>query len=358
MLRAFLAGADVHQHVVAVFVAHALSGGFHRTRHLSVRKAQAMLAHLAHQLVVAHLQIVAAVCLREVVPDLRTRRRRADDAQPAARRRGAFLREDLNAVAHLQLVRQRHDLAVGLGTNAVVADLGVNGVGEVDRSGTRTQALDLALRGEHEHLVGIKVDLQVFQELARILGFILPVNHLSKPRQLLIELGVLALLAAVFLIQPVSRDTELAFLVHFLGADLNLKRLAGRADDRGVQALVHVELRHGDVVFETPGHRVPQRMHRAQRRVTVLNGLHDQAHGDQVEDLAELLVALGHFLIDRVQVLGTAHDLGLDADLLHLVVQKVDDLLQVCLARCAAFSNQALDLLILRGLKVVERQVL
>src|SRR5699024_12793193 len=58
---------------------------------------------------------------------------------PVARGACAFLREDLHAIAQLQLVGQRHDGAVDLRPHAVVAHLGVDGVGEIHgrRSGDR-----------------------------------------------------------------------------------------------------------------------------------------------------------------------------------------------------------------------------
>ena len=146
--------------------------------------------------------------------------------------------------------------------------------------------------------------------------------------------------------------------MHLLGTNLHLKRPASWADDRGVQALVHVELRHGDVVFESPWHRVPQRVHRAQRRVAILHRLHDDAHGDEVVDLREAFALVHHLLVDGIQMLRTAHDLADDVDLLHLVVQRVDHFAQVLLALGARLGDHAADLLVLVGFEVVEGKVL
>ena len=95
--------------------------------------ADAVLLHFARQAVAAYLQIVGAARLAEEPADLVARRGRLHDVQPVARRRGALLREDFHAVAQLQLVGQRHDGAVHLRAHAVVAHLGVDGVGEIDR---------------------------------------------------------------------------------------------------------------------------------------------------------------------------------------------------------------------------------
>jgi hypothetical protein len=63
----------------------------------------------------------------------------------------------------------------------------------------------------------------------------------------------LAMPTAPFFVHPVGGDAVLRRLVHLVGTDLDLERLARGTDDRGVQGLVHVELGHGDIVFETPG---------------------------------------------------------------------------------------------------------
>ena len=71
----------------------------------------------------------------EPLADLVAGPRRRDEAQPVLRRPGGLdlRREDLARVAARQLVVERHQPAVDLGADAGVADLGVHGVGEVDR---------------------------------------------------------------------------------------------------------------------------------------------------------------------------------------------------------------------------------
>ncbi len=87
-------------------------------------------------------------------PDLVARPGAGDELQPIARRslRG-LRREDLDYVPGLQLVGERHDPAVDLRSDAAMADVGVDGIGEVDGRGACRQALDLALRGEDVDLV-------------------------------------------------------------------------------------------------------------------------------------------------------------------------------------------------------------
>ena len=51
---------------------------------------------------------------------------------------------------------------------------------------------------------------------------------------------------------------ELRDAVHLMRADLDLDRLTGVRDDRRVERLVAVRLRHRDVVLEAARHRLPQ----------------------------------------------------------------------------------------------------
>ena len=152
MLRAFLPRADVDKHVIRAFVTHVLGDRLDCTHRVGARDADAVLLHLARQAIAAYLQVVGAARFTEEPANLVARRGRLHDIQPVARRRGALLREDFHAIAQLELVGQRHDGAVHLRAHTVVAHLGVDGVGEIDRRGARPQAHDLAFRGEHEHL--------------------------------------------------------------------------------------------------------------------------------------------------------------------------------------------------------------
>ena len=86
--------------------------------------------------------------------------------------------------------------------------------------------------------------------------------------------------------------------VHFLGADLNLDALAARTDHRGVQALVHVGLGHGDVIFKTPGDRFPDGVHEAKHGITFADGFDDNAEGYQIVDLIDGQALDAHLVVD------------------------------------------------------------
>ena len=88
------------------------------------------------------------------------------------------LRDDLHDVAVLQPRPQRHHAAVDPRAHALVADIGVNAVREVDRRGAARKRPHFALRREDVDLFGIQVDLEVLQELLRVAHLLLDFEEL------------------------------------------------------------------------------------------------------------------------------------------------------------------------------------
>jgi hypothetical protein len=60
---------------------------------------------------------------------------------------------DLHLIAVAQRCRQRHVAAVHVGAHCRIADIGMHGVGEIQRRGTMRQGDQAALGAEAEHLI-------------------------------------------------------------------------------------------------------------------------------------------------------------------------------------------------------------
>ena len=244
--------------------------------------------------------------LLDEVADLLARPRRDHEVEPVAAGRVAGLRHDLDDVAVLQAGAERHHLAVHARADAAVADVGVNGVGEVERRRAAWERLDLAFRREDVDLLRVEVDLQVVDELLRIADLLLPLEQLAHP----LEVPLVALVAdAAFLVLPVRGDAFLGLLVHLLGPDLHLERRALLADDRRVQRLVAVGPRHRDEVLDAARHRRPGVVDDAERGVAVLHRPGDDPQRDEVVDLLELDLLFLQLLPDAVEALDAAVDL-------------------------------------------------
>ncbi|MNM95967.1 hypothetical protein D3C81_1084300 [compost metagenome] len=113
----------------------------------------------------------------EVMPDRRARLARADEGEPRRIRLRVRRRHHLDDIAALQLGAQRQQLVVDLDRHALVAQVAVHRVGEVQRRGAARQCADMALRREHVDRVREQVDLDVLQELLRVAGLALDVQQ-------------------------------------------------------------------------------------------------------------------------------------------------------------------------------------
>ena len=302
--------------------------------------------------------VLVAVLALEPLADLFAGVTGADDVQPVARRAVlALRRDDLDDVAVLESIVERDEPVVHLRADRAVADVGVDAIGEVERRRAGRQVLDVALGREHEDLVLEDVELDALDELGRVRlrDVALPVHELAQPG----ELGVvLAVGLGAFLVAPVGGDADLGHLVHLVGPDLDLERLAVDGDDRGVERLVEVVLGDGDVVVELARDRSPDAVDDAERRVAVAHVLDEQADGVDVVDLAELRALALHLLPDAVDVLGSALDVGLDAGGLELRLELGDRAVDVGLAALAPRVEELGELAEALGLERLEREVL
>ena len=298
--------------------------------------------------------VLLAPLLLEPDANLLRGSRRLDEAQPVAARSMRSLRgEDLEDVTVLELVVERHHAAVGLGADAAMPNLGVDPVGKIDGRRARRQGQHVPFRGEDEHLVAKDVDLDGVYELLGVEHFLLPVHQLAQPGEALVHLAVV--LAALF-VGPVGRHAPLRRPVHLLGANLDLHRLAAVADHGGVQRLVPVRLRHRDVVLETAGNRLPERVDDTQGAVAILDGIGQHADRGEIVDILELLPH-GELARDAVDVLGPPRGIGLDADAGQLAFQDLLDVVDGGLPLLPLACDLLDDLAVLVGMQLGEGEV-
>ena len=333
---------------------------------------QVVSAHGPGQLFAAGFNCLFPPFLGEPLADLVACTRRSDKGQPVAAGACVFVLrgEDLNNVAVLQRGVQRQKSSVDAGADCLVPHLGVNGVGEVNRRRTGRQRNDVALRCEGVDVLRTDLVAQAVEKFIRVLDVLLPVHQLTQPRHLVDFTAVAdfrspgpgspksSCSAAPVLVLPVGCDTELCPAVHFAGANLNFNRLAVRADHSRVQTLVHVELRHRNVVLEATGNRTPVRVDKAKNRIAFADGFNQHAHAHEVVDVFEIVAADDHLLVDRVVVLGPAGDVRINVRFSKFRTEFLRDDAQVFVAFGSAFGHQAHNLGIHLGVEHLERQVL
>ncbi len=279
--------------------------------------ANAILARFLLDQLAADFDGALALMHVEPVLDLLPRARRLGELQPVAAGIVPGLGKDLDDVARAQLVAQRNDAAVDLGADAGVSDLGVHGVGKIDRRGVARQHHDPALGREGVHLFRIEIDLERGQELVRVLHVALPLDHLAQPCQPLL----VARRNRTVLVLPVRCDAFLGHLVHLFGADLHLEGMALFGDDRGVQRLVEVVARDGDEVLDAPRHRPPLVVNDAQHGVAIGFRLRDDAQRQHVVNLVDRDALPLQLLPDAVHALDARFHPRLDLVLAQLLLR-------------------------------------
>ena len=158
-------------------------------------------------------------------------------------------------------------------------------------------------------------------------------------------------------------DAVLGLLVHLPRPHLDLERPPLGPDHRRVEGAVAVELRHRDEVLEAARHRLPERVDEAERRVAVarpvlVRALADDAQRGEVVDLVELAAALGHLVVDGVEVLRAAGDVRGHVGLQELLAEDRSRLVRLRLAVGALVGDHRLDLRVLARVEDLEREIL
>ena len=153
-------------------------------------------------------------------------------------------------------------------------------------------------------------------------------------------------------------DAVFGDLVHLPRSDLDFKGDALLADDGGVEGLVHIRLRGGDIVLEPVGDEVEHIVHQTEDVIAVGDVVHDDAEGVQVEDLIQRLVLGVHLAVDGVDVLDAAVHLAVHALLVHPRLNFRLGVGQKLLMGGKAGFQLVLDVVIAHRVEVFQRQIL
>ncbi len=130
-----------------------------------------------------------------------------------------FVDDELAHIAAFQRAVERRNLAIHLRLRDFVANFGVNGVTHVDRRGIFGKIDHIALWREHKNAIAEHVELQLIEMRFKIVG----VQFFLNTCKLFHPLHVAFLARGAGFVAPVRCHTVFAFLMHFLGANLELQ---------------------------------------------------------------------------------------------------------------------------------------
>ena len=132
------------------------------------------------------------------------------------------------------------------------------------------------------------------------------------------------------------RDAVLRHPVHFVRAYLYLKRRARASYQSRVERLIHVRLRHGDKILETPRHRLIHLMYYAKCGIAILYIADDNTHGEQIIYLVDCLILAFHLFVDAEKVLHAPINLRVYPRSRNVFRNLVHKLLDILFARILA----------------------
>ena len=146
--------------------------------------------------------------------------------------------------------------------------------------------------------------------------------------------------------------------MHFPGADLDFDGLVSGPIHGGVQRAVVVGLRLGDVVLDAVVEGNPQGVHGPQGAIALLDAVDDDPDRQQIVDLLDRAAGTLHLAMDAVEVLGAPLDPGVDPQDQKLLTDGLHRLDGGLLAAGLVLKDLGLQVGVLVGLGVAEREVL
>ena len=104
----------------------------------------------------------------------------------------------------------------------------------------------------------------------------------------------------LLVIEECSGKTSFGVIVHLLSANLEFDNLLVRRNDGGVDGLIAVLLRDGDVVFYAAIHRTEKGMNEAEREVASRDVCDDETKRNKVIDAVDVLVVFCELFVKRI----------------------------------------------------------
>ena len=286
----------------------------------------------------------------------------ADEVDPVGLHVLRVAGEYLHLVAALQLVAQRHEAVVDLGTDAMAAEEGVYLESEVEGRTACGHRLDLALWREDEYLGSEEVELDSVEEIHRV--GLRVVENLLDGAQPVVELALVFSVLLSLLVFPVGGEALLGYLVHAVAAYLHLYPPPLLRHERDVQGLIAIRLGMGEPVAQPVGMTLIDfadgdiDIEAFVDFVLAVFRFEDDAYGQDVKDFVERHVLCLHLVPDGVRTLDACEYFIVDAHFVECLTDGRRELFEELVARLLGDGQFALYGIELLGVFEFEAEVL
>ena len=153
-------------------------------------------------------------------------------------------------------------------------------------------------------------------------------------------------------------DTVFSGPVHLKCPDLDLEGLSVLAYQCGMQGLIHILLRHRDIILEPAGNGLVILMDDTECGIAVHNRFNDYPDRKEIVYLIQSLTLILHLLVDREKVLNTSVDLCIYSRFIDISLYFPDDGFDICFTLVLLFRDGILQFLVSLGFEIFKRQVI
>ena len=230
----------------------------------------------------------------------------------------------------------------------------MNAIGKIQRSRALRQVDDLPLRREYENVLAEEILHDAVDKFLAVLGGILGFNDLAQPAGFAIQQ---ALYGPAFLIHPVRGNAVFRRAVHLLGTNLHFKRNSVRREQRCMERTVHVWFWRCDIVLKPTRDWLPVCVNHAERGITVVDGIYDDANRNEIVNLVDARTLALHLAVYAVKVLWAAADAAFDTGLVELFANDALCVFQRFRTLRLFFAELLADVRVLLRQQIHEREV-
>ena len=152
--------------------------------------------------------------------------------------------------------------------------------------------------------------------------------------------------------------TAFSVVVHFLGANLELDYLFILGDNGGVDGLIAVLFRHGNVIFDAAIHRHKEGMNEAKDKIAGRNIFNDEAKRDKIIDAVDILVVFSELFMEGIDRFNAAIAAIFDTFHFKEVFDGMLSVLELFIGELETVFSKFLELFVAFRVKIAEASFL